>query len=228
MTRMLALAAIAAAVGLSGCDMPDKLEKPDPAGAWMSVGHPALTAGETITLVISDDGSFRAGSRAGPGEEARSIDGRWSVGEKWIEKTCWERIGQSDFDALAGRAGNSRVSRASMSLRYWIAKGVELPNGAKIVSKRSTIFPNGAIESGGSHAAGLLPNANPPLPADAKGELWLVAEDAELIRTGRAASASGGLLQWPLAALSECFGSPDKDAEFHLRFRSQNLALKAS
>lgn len=228
MTKMLALAVAATAIGLSGCDMPDKLEKPNPAATWMSVGHPAVAAGETITLVISDNGTFRVGSKAGPGEAAGSVDGRWSVGEKWIEKSCWERIRKSDFDTLAGRSGNSRISRAPMSLRYWIAKGAELPNGAKVVSKRSTTFPGGAIESGGSHIAKMLPNANPPLPADAKGELWLVQEDAELIRTGRAASTSGSLLQWPFAVISECFGTPDKDAKVHLRFRSQNLARGTS
>lgn len=228
MTKILALAMVATAIGLSGCDMPDKLEKPNPAATWTSVGRPALAAGETITLVISDNGTFRAGSKAGPGEEAGSIDGRWSVGEKWIEKSCWERIRKSDFDTLGGSTGNSRVSRAPMSLRYWIAKGADLPSGATVISKRSPIFPGGAIESGGSHLARMLPNVVPPVPADAKGELWLVQEKAELIRTGRAASATGSLLQWPFAVISECFGAPDKDAKAHLRFRSQNLARGTS
>jgi hypothetical protein len=226
MKKMVALTLAATAIALAGCDMPDKLEKPNPAATWTSA--PTVTGGETITLELSRDGSFKARSKGNLGEEVRSIEGRWSVGENWIEKSCWERIRKSDFDTLARREGNSRVSRASMSLRYWIAKGAELPIGAKVVSKRSTTLPDAAIKSGSSHPASLLPNANPPLPADAKGELWLVEEDAELIRTGRAASASGSLLQWPFAVLSECFGSPDKDAKLHLRFRSRNLAAATS
>lgn len=228
MTKISALAVIATAIGLSGCDMPDKLGKPDPAATWMSVGGLAPTAGEAMTLVVGRDGTFTVARRSGPAGDVGSVAGRWTVGEDWMEKSCWERVTASEFDKLAGRTGNSRVSRAGMSLRYWTAKGAELPNGAKVVGTRSRTLAGGAIDSGTGHPAASLPTATPPLPADAEGDLWLVEEVAELVRVGRAASASGGLLQWPIAVISECFGAPDANPAVHLRFRSRNLTPRAS
>lgn len=226
MRMIVALTIVASAVALSGCDLPDKLEKPNPAATW--TGAPTVTSVESITLDLSSNGSFKARTKGSLGEESEPIEGRWSVGESWAEKACWERVKRSDFDALAGRGENSRVSRATVSLRYWIAKGADLPDGAKVVSKRSAANSSLLTDRRNSNSVRVLLSADPPPPANATGEIWLVEEDAELVRTGRAASASGRLLLWPIAIVSECLGSPDKDAKVHLRFRSRNLAAAAS
>ena len=235
MKKIVALTLVTAAMALAGCDMPDKLEKPNPVAEWTWTGNPKLDNGGTISLNLGGYGNFNARSTP-PGEEARSVEGRWTVGESWNEKACGDRISLSDEDRLTrtadGKVENHRVSRASIGLLYWVAKGAELPSGAKIVSKQNM------TDSGASNpfdaslrtvvANNLLPHSIPPLPDHAKGEFWLVEENAELVRTGRAAVASGSLVQYPFALLAECFGSPDKDAKVRLMFRSRNLTAAAS
>lgn len=120
MKKIVALTLVTAAMALAGCDMPDKLEKPNPVAEWTWTGNPKLDNGGTISLNLGGDGNFKARSTP-PGEEARSVEGRWTVGESWNEKACGDRISLSDEDRLT-RTADGKVGKSSRIAGFhWFA-----------------------------------------------------------------------------------------------------------
>lgn len=238
MRKVLTVSALATSLVLTGCKMPDKLAAPDPVATWLGRADSI----EISFLTFNRDGTFSAEVLTDRTKEPKKLSGRWTIGTTWQERPCWDRVNQKgdQFDELmrtstGKRVGNERVSRADITLRYWVPKGTDLPVGAKVIEKRFELPKD--LSRGGfggpnfTRTGSLYPmfeEPRPPLPDGAVGAYWLVEEDAKLTRIARAASSSGRLLLWPVAVLSECLGAPDKSARMNLRFRKWVLEPKAS
>lgn len=221
--KILTLSALAAALFVTGCDMPDKLAAPDPAATWTRTAG-LLERLKEASLTLKSDGTFTASVQTDPLEEPKTQTGRWNADKAWQESNCWDRVSfrQESY---------SRTSRASIGLTYWVAKGTDIPIGAKVIEKRHLSNDASRIlhrDSRLNLLTAQIAVRHPTPPAGAQGEHWLVQEEAELIRRTAEKRSSRHLLIWPIEVLGECFGTPDKNAMMTLRFRDRIYALKAT
>jgi hypothetical protein len=226
MMRIAFLPIVAVCIALAGCDASTKLSAPAPAGTWTlsdaTSGRPSIRA-----ITFEPGGTFVAETSV-PDGEARKLSGRWSASAEWREPSCWDRAWErpSQIEELnetrTGKAPERlRTSRAAIRLQHWVAKGADVPAGARVVRKEVGSASGGLSASQRMVAA--ASDFKPPMDGN---EHWLLEENAELIRTAVTGTKTANLVGQLFAVMTECLIGGETNARAELTFRRARYQLR--